>query len=170
MDCGRRHKAGLRDRRARQTTGEDGQSLVELALAMPFLLLLVMAIIQFGIMLSDYSTLVNASRAGARELAVGGTLTDPCTMAVSAAVASTAGEFTLPSSDVTASFPSSGQAAAGEDYCESGSTSGAEVAGDEAEVTIQYPYTLSVFGMGIMHLNLTATSTQAIEESSSTST
>ena len=52
--------------RGRRAKGEGGQALVEIALVMPFLLLLVTAIIQFGIMLSDYSTIVNAARAGAR--------------------------------------------------------------------------------------------------------
>ncbi len=164
-----RSHSHIRRRGLRRARREEGQALVELALAMPLLLLLVMAIIQFGIMLSDYSTLVNASRAGARELALGGTLTDPCTQAVNAAVASASGQFTIPSGDVTASFPTAGQATAGEDYCESGSTNGAEVAGDQATVTISYPYRLSVFGMRLMNIDLTTTSTQAIEISSQTS-
>jgi uncharacterized iron-regulated membrane protein len=164
----------------RRAAREEGQAMVELALAMPFLLLLVMAIIQFGIMLSDYSTLVNAARAGARALALGTTRTnDPCDPAVNAAVTSAYGQFTIPTGDVTPSFPASGQAVSGEDYCgSSGGTSctyvysssthscytnGAEVAGDEAEVTIQYPYTVSIFGMGVLQLNLTTTSTYQIE-------
>lgn len=154
----------------RKLRRDDGQALVELALTMPLLLLLVMGIIQFGIMLSDYSSLVNASRAGARELALGGTLSNPCAEAVAAAVASASGQFTIPPGDVTPSFPASGQASAGEDYCESGGTNGAEVAGDQATVTISYPYRLSVFGMGIMNINLTTKSTQAIEISTPAST
>ena len=144
---------------------------------MPFLLLLVTAIIQFGIMLSDYSTLVNAAREGARSLALGATLGDPCDAAVNQTIASASGDLTILSSEVTPSFPASGQATAGEDYCGSTSgtactpymyekscnTTGAEVGGDQAEVTITYPYTLKVFGMGLFSVNLTTSSTNAVE-------
>jgi Flp pilus assembly protein TadG len=152
-------------RRARR---EDGQALVEFALVMPFLLLLVMAIIQFGIMLSDYSSLVNAARAGARQLALGRGLSNPCDPAVKAAVAATAGQFAVPSGDVTPSFPST------KDYCGTSSscsyvyatscnTSGNEEQGDDAEVTITYHYTLSVFGLGVLPINMTTSSTDAVE-------
>lgn len=154
----------MRDRLTKRITrGEKGQALVELALVSPILLLLVFAIIQFGIMMSDYSTLVDAARQGARELALGTTVSDPCARAVAQAQSTASGQFTLPSSDVTASFPASGQATAGEDYCESGSTAGQEVAGDEAEVKIVYPYTLRVFGLGLLNINLTTSSTDEIE-------
>jgi Flp pilus assembly protein TadG len=147
--------------------------MVEFALAMPLLLLLVMAIIQFGIMLSDYSSLVDAARAGARALALGTSRTaDPCDPAVAAAMNSTAGQFPIPSGDIVPKFPN--PATAGEDYCGTSSTcnyvyatscntSGAEVAGDEAQITITYKYTLSLFGLGVLPINLTTTSTDAIE-------
>jgi Flp pilus assembly protein TadG len=156
--------------RGRRAKGEGGQALVEIALVMPFLLLLVTAIIQFGIMLSDYSTVVNSARAGARSLSLGASLSDPCGTAINAAIASAQGEFTIPSGDITPSFPAAGQAKNGEDYCEapigcttSCTTTGAEVAGDQAEVTIVYPYTLKVFGMGLFTVNLTSVSTNAVE-------
>lgn len=43
-----------------------GQSLVEFALLMPLILLLLMAIIEFGFMFNAYITLTSASREGAR--------------------------------------------------------------------------------------------------------
>lgn len=43
-----------------------GQSLVEFAIILPLLLLIVMAIIEFGMMLNSYIALENASREGAR--------------------------------------------------------------------------------------------------------
>jgi Flp pilus assembly protein TadG len=167
---------GVGRKGSRRARGEGGQALVEIALVMPFLLLLVTAIIQFGIMLSDYSTLVNAAREGARTLALGATLSDPCDAAVNQAVSSVDGAFTLTGASgyITPSFPTSGQATAGEDYCgtptgctyqyeTSCNTNGAEVPGDQAEVTIVYPYTLKVFGMGLFSVNLTTSSTNAIE-------
>lgn len=152
---------------------EGGQALVEFALVMPLVLLLVMTIIQFGIMLSDYSSLVDAARSGARALALGTSrASDPCDPAVAAAMASSAGQITIPSGDIAPTFPS--PATAGEDYCGTSSsctyvydkscnTNGAEVAGDQAEVTIAYPYKLSVFGLGILNITLTTSSTDSIE-------
>jgi len=58
-------------RRSRQDCR--GQSIVETALVLPILLLLVMAIIDFGLMFNNYIVLSNASREGARLAAVGGT-------------------------------------------------------------------------------------------------
>jgi Flp pilus assembly protein TadG len=156
-------------RRARQ---EDGQALVEMALVMPFLLLLLTAIIQFGIMFSDYTDLTDAARTGARELALGRGLSDPCDLAVKQTVESTAGSVALQDSQVTPSFGSSS------DYC--GSTSpgtactpyvydsscnanGNENLGDEATVSISYPYTITVFGMHIINVNLSTSASDAIE-------
>ena len=45
---------------------EKGQSLVEFAIILPFLLLLLMGILEFGIMLNSYLTIHNSAREGAR--------------------------------------------------------------------------------------------------------
>lgn len=50
---------------------QKGQALVEFALILPILLLVVMAILQFGMMLNSYLTIENASREGARAGIVG---------------------------------------------------------------------------------------------------
>lgn len=51
---------------------QKGQALVEFALVIPILLLIIMAIIEFGIMFNSYLVLTNASREGARLASVGG--------------------------------------------------------------------------------------------------
>jgi len=48
---------------------ERGQSLVEFALALPILVLLLFAVIQFGVVFNNYVTLTDATRAGARNSA-----------------------------------------------------------------------------------------------------
>jgi Flp pilus assembly protein TadG len=53
--------------------GHKGQAMTELALVLPVLLLLVMSIIQFGLILKSYITVVNGARLGARIAAVGKT-------------------------------------------------------------------------------------------------
>lgn len=52
---------------------EKGQSLVELALVLPFLLLILLGIIQFGFVLSGQITVTSAAREGARLAATGAT-------------------------------------------------------------------------------------------------
>jgi len=169
-----RRQAGRQDRR------EAGQAVVELALAMPVLLLLVTAILQFGSMYNTYEALTDAARGGARELSLGRGLSDPCDPAVQQTIQGTFGDFSLPSSDVTPSFATSSGGATTTDYCgATSSTSGTactpyvydtscnsngnENEGDEAKVTISYPYTLSIFGMSVFHLTLTASAADAVE-------
>lgn len=158
----------IRGFRIRRGGRDDGQALVEMALVMPFLLLLLMGIIQMGIMLSDYSTLVDSARAGAQELSIGRGLTDPCDLAVKTAMSDAAGDLTLPSGDVTPSFSSTA------DYCGTNSSckyvyntscnsNGALVQGDEVTMSISYPYTLSIIGLGILSLHLSTSSSDAVQ-------
>lgn len=58
---------------------EDGQALVELAFVLPMLLLLVFAIIDFGLAFSQYSGDANIANMAAREVAViGSTTSETC--------------------------------------------------------------------------------------------
>jgi Flp pilus assembly protein TadG len=66
-----RHIRGTRLR------GDEGQSVVEFAFVMPFLVFLLLAICQFGLALHDYLSITDAVRVGARTAAVNRT-TDPC--------------------------------------------------------------------------------------------
>ena len=64
---------------------EDGQALIEFALSVPMLLLLVTAIVSFGIVLNNYLELTNATNASAQALSISrGQTSDPCATAVSA--------------------------------------------------------------------------------------
>ncbi len=152
---------------------------------MPLLLLLITAILQFGQMYSQYESLVNAASAGARDLSLGvsGANTGICDVAVTQTINSAKSDVKLPASDVTPSFPGS---AANADYCGSNpstgvacspyvyggtyasgagscDTHGKETSGDEAQVKINYPYNLNVFGMHIMNVTLSTSAAQAIE-------
>lgn len=51
---------------------EKGQSLVEFAILLPFILLILLGILEFGIILNSYLTIHNAAREGARLGIVGG--------------------------------------------------------------------------------------------------
>lgn len=132
---------------------------MEFALVLPVLLVLVTAILQFGLLFNNYITLTDAVRSGARSLALGRGLSDPCDLAVTQTVNSASG-ITLPASDVTATLSSP-------DTCGSGSypsrTGGNEAQGDQATVSATEPWTLNVFGLTIFHLNLSASASDAIE-------
>ncbi len=50
----------------RRMAAESGQELVEYALVLPFFLLLVISVVEFGLLFFEYSSVVNAAREGAR--------------------------------------------------------------------------------------------------------
>lgn len=54
-----------RNRSAKLVAASTGQSMLEVAVAIPFLLLIVFALIEFGIVFASYLSLVNATREGA---------------------------------------------------------------------------------------------------------
>jgi Flp pilus assembly protein TadG len=67
---------------------EQGQTMTEFALVLPILVVLLFAIVQFGIAFNNYVTLTDAVRAGARKAAVSRQSSDPagaCKAAVLAA-------------------------------------------------------------------------------------
>lgn len=153
------YSVGGRRRTRRWGWREDGQSLVEFAIIMPVLLLVLTGILQFGLMFDKYLSMTDAVRTGARTLALGRGLSDPCDPAITQAVNSALGTG-LTASQVTVTLTNP-------DTCGSGTypnrTGGSEAQGDEATVSATYPYTITVFGMPLFHLNLTASASDGIE-------
>jgi Flp pilus assembly protein TadG len=82
---------------------EDGQSVVEFAFMMPFLILLLVAIWQFGLAFRNYLAITDAARVGARKAAVSRTVSGgPCQAArdaIQATVSST--QWSVISSRIT---------------------------------------------------------------------
>jgi Flp pilus assembly protein TadG len=140
---------------------EDGQGLVEFAVALPVLLLLLTAILQFGLVFNKYITLTDAVRSGARTLALGRSLNggDPCDPAVTQTVNSASGTG-LTANQVTTTLTSP-------DTCGSGSypsrTGGNEVQGDQATVTATQTYNIKVFGFSVVSVPVSASASDAIE-------
>jgi Flp pilus assembly protein TadG len=136
-----------------------GQALVEFAIVLPVLLLILTAILQFGLMFNKYLSITDAVRTGARTLALGRGLSDPCDPAVSQTVNSAVATG-LTASEVTPTLTSP-------DTCGTGTypnrTGGSEAQGDEATVSATYPYTVSVFGMPLFSFNLSASASDEIE-------
>jgi Flp pilus assembly protein TadG len=149
---------------------EDGQSLVEFAIVLPVLLMLVTGIIQFGLLFNKYLTLTDAVRGGAQTLAEGRGLSDPCDRAVTQTVNS-ASSIGLTSGQVTLSFtaqtPVPTPPPTTASNCGTGTypsqTGGNENQADQATVTATQPFALAVFGLPLFSLNLSASSSDAIQ-------
>jgi Flp pilus assembly protein TadG len=131
-----------RNRRQIQLSSQKGQSLTEFALALPILVLLLFAVIQFGIIFNNYVTLTDATRAGARKGAVGRQLTDPSGAVVSA-VRDSASDLKQSDLSITVSSP--------------------WTAGSDVSVTATYPYSIKLIGIPVKTGNLTSTTTERVE-------
>lgn len=142
----------VRNRRA----GDDGQAVVEMAIAAPILLGLTVAIYQCGITFSNQLLLTEAVDSAARQLQqIRLTTTDPC------ADAFTAMENAAPSlnsAQITLTLTMNGSPAITAKTC-SGDQSEL-VQGGSAEVQATYPYSLSFLGLPAVSGNFTAVSTE----------
>jgi Flp pilus assembly protein TadG len=124
---------------------ENGQAAAELALVLPILAALVLAIAQFGIAFNNYLTITDATRAGARKAAVGRFASDPVANATAAVRASAAGlnQAQLP---VTVT--------ADPDWA---------TPGNEVTVTAKYPFSIDILGWTVKSGDLTSTTKERLE-------
>jgi Flp pilus assembly protein TadG len=136
-----------------RSRSDEGQSLVEFALAAPILLVIVTGITAFGLALNNYLSMTNAISTSAQYLAVSrANTTDPCSLAATAFanaapnLNSTKLNFTFVLNG-TSYGSYSGLSAS---TCSSSSTTtgaaGNLVAGQSAKMTVTYPCNLSVYG------------------------
>jgi Flp pilus assembly protein TadG len=125
-----------------QMRSERGQSLVEFALALPILVLLLFAVIQFGIAFNNYVTLTDATRAGARKAAVGRQLSNPQSTTITA-VRNSATD--LKQGDLAVTVSSTWEP------------------GADVNVTATYPYTINLLGIPVKTGRLSSTTTERVE-------
>ena len=119
-----------------------GQSIVEFAFILPFLVFLLLAIIQFGLAFHNYLAITDAARVGARAAAVHRT-SNPCSAATTAIQNTvSATQWGVISSRIT---------------CTAGSN-----VGDQVKITISYPYSIGLPGVSASG-NLTANATERME-------
>lgn len=124
--------------------GQDGQAAAEMALVLPILTALVLAIAQFGIAFNNYLTITDATRAGARKAAVSRFTGDAGASAVLAVQAAAAG---LDASNLDVSVTSPNWA----------------VPGSDVIVTATYPYAINILGWTVKSGNLTSTTKERLE-------
>jgi Flp pilus assembly protein TadG len=121
---------------------ERGQTMTELALVLPILVVLVLGIAQFGVAFNNYVTLTDAARAGARKAAVSRNSSSPASDCVKAAQAAAA---SLTQANLTVT-------------CSSSWTIGSDVT-----VTASYPYSISLLGWVVKSGSLTSSMKERVE-------
>lgn len=149
--------------------GERGGALVEMAIALPVMMLLITAVVSFGLLLSSYLVVSHAVDVGARNLALSrGASTNPCSDAVTVIQNSAP---TLAASSLTYTFKIGADTFSGSSTGFSGTDSSScsqlgvsdMVAGDTATVTVSFPMQLAVYGWVPKTLNVTATTSEIIQ-------
>lgn len=130
--------------RAFSLRSEDGQAATEMALILPILAAILLAIAQFGILFNNYITLTDATRTGARKAAVSRFSGDQGAAAVTAVRAAASN---LTPAKLTVSVTSDNW----------------DVPGSDVIVTATYPYDLNILGWVIQSGNLTSTTKERLE-------
>jgi Flp pilus assembly protein TadG len=123
---------------------ERGQTMTELALVLPILVVLILGIAQFGVAFNNYVTLTDAARAAARKAAVSRQASNPASDCQSAGYAAGA-DLKNPGSDFQVT-------------CSSSWTIGSDVT-----VTATYPYSISLLGWVVKSGTLTTTMKERVE-------
>ena len=126
---------------------EDGQAAAEMALVLPLLAAILLAIAQFGIAFNNYITLTDATRAGARKAAVSRFIGDDGTSAEAAVRAA--------ASNLKQTGPNSLQVNA--------DATNWNVPGSEVTVTATYPYSINILGWVVAGGTLTSTTKERLE-------
>jgi Flp pilus assembly protein TadG len=121
---------------------ERGQTMTELALVLPLLVVLLFGIVQFGIAFNNYITLTDAARAGARKAAVARGSSSAASDCVNE-VRGAAGN--LKSSDLAVTCSSTWQT------------------GSDVTVTATYPYAVNLMGWVVASGRLSTTMKERVE-------
>jgi Flp pilus assembly protein TadG len=130
----------------KRRTNESGQAVVEFAVILPVLLMILFAILQFGIVFNNYIQVTAAAREGARKAAVSRSLGTAAaeTAATTAAKAAAPG---LKQTSITVTYPNSPTFAQGSDVT----------------VQVTYPYSISILGIIVKSGKLTSSTTMRVE-------
>ncbi len=122
--------------------------MVEMALTLPILLLVVTGITTFGVAITNYVQLTEATNVGGRALAISrNEVLDPCATAASAVQNAAP---LLKAANLTYTFVLNGASFSGSTCSSSSVNSGAAgdlVQGQPATITVTYPCALKVYGV-----------------------
>jgi len=122
---------------------ERGQTMVEFALVVPLLMLILFAVVQFGIVYNHYVTLTDATRVGARKAAVSRHEASPAGAAEASVRKSASG---LRQADLTVNV---------------GATAWEH--GGDVTVEASYPYEIDLLGLVVASGQLRSATTERVE-------
>jgi Flp pilus assembly protein TadG len=125
---------------------DQGQAVVEFAVILPVLLLILFAILQFGVVFNNYIQVTAAAREGARKAAVSRSLGTSAAETAATTAAKNAAPG-LNQSNITVTFPNSPSFSQGSDV----------------SVQVTYPYSISIIGLVVASGNLSSTTTMRVE-------
>jgi Flp pilus assembly protein TadG len=125
---------------------ERGQTMTELTLVAPVLLLILFGIIQFGIVFNNYVTLTDAARAASRKGAVSRSASDPKGTCESAGYAAGPGLDQPGVKFIVTCTPSGGWAA-----------------GTDVTVSASYPWSINLVGFTVASGTLNTTMKERVE-------
>jgi len=128
----------------RSLRSDRGQTAVEFALVAPFLVMLLLAVLQLGITFNHYLTVTDAARAGARR-AIVARIAGVTPAAIEASVRAAASGLDQSKLKVVVADPTW------------------TVAGSDVTVTVTYPYSIDVLGVVVKSGDLTSTMTDRLE-------
>lgn len=120
---------------------ERGQTATELALVLPILMLILLAILQFGLVFRDYLTLTDAVRSGTRKAAVARHLPNPEAYTIAEVKKAADDLQNEPSVTVESTWQS----------------------GHDVVVSASYPYSINLLGMVVKSGDLKSTTTERVE-------
>lgn len=127
--------------------------MVEFAFVLPVLMVILLAIVQFGIAFNNYVTLTDAVRAGGRQATVGRFVLqsggNPVTATQNTLISAAAG---LTTANVTITVTNA-----------DGTTPVSWTHGNTVTVTATYPYDINLLGMVVHSGNLSSSATEKVE-------
>jgi Flp pilus assembly protein TadG len=129
---------------------QDGQAVVEFVVILPVLLLVLMAIYQFGQVFVNYMDVTSAAREGARKAAVSRSAGACATIDSAATTAARGAASDLNQTNLGISISRT---------C----TANAYVQGSDVTVTATYPYSVSILGLVVSNGTLTSATTMRVE-------
>lgn len=134
----------------RHTQRQDGQAVVEFVVILPVLLLVLVAIYQFGQVFVNYMDVTSAAREGARKAAVSRTA-GTCSVVDGLAIAAAKGAGSdLSTSSLTVTVTRT---------C----TNNAYAQSSDVKVTASYPYSINIMGVVVSSGTLSSSTTMRVE-------
>ena len=122
---------------------QQGQSVAEFALVLPLLMIILLAILQFGVLFRDYLAVTDAVRTGSRKAAVSRNTASPTTVCEDA-VKKSATDLNV-ADDLVVTCASTWSP------------------GEDVVVTATYPYEITLLGQPVKSGRFTSTTTERVE-------